>query len=161
MRLPAAILMGALILAGCTVQADFAVVNQAPWPARLTVRLLKVGQCAIQEHPLIAVAPAPELEPGVFRRRQPHWAPLGPQEFNISEADCVLTVDVPPETAIRVARLANHPPPASAEPWLLAVQEVSVRWSTGQAADLGTESLMRLFRKARPGVYAVDMRPAA
>jgi hypothetical protein len=160
-RLTATTLVCALALVGCTVEADFAVVNATPWPAALSVRLLKTERCSAAAHSSVATAPASELQPGLFRRQQRAWVPLDRQEFEISDLDCVLRVEVPPETAIRVARFFNHPPPAKAAAHLLAVQEVSVTWQPQGATQFDTASLMKAFRKARPGVYAIYPQPAA
>lgn len=147
-------------ITGCGYRLQFAVANTSSMDAVLTVHLNRQAECRLDAS-VFAFAPAKELKPGWFRRKQPNWVAMQPDSFTLSGETCTFTAPLAANTAMKIAEGYYHPEPKNVELSWLLVQQVSTQWSDGAVQHFKPEELAEQFVEARRRLWAIFPSPDA
>ncbi len=153
-RLVRALLL--LPLAACSWITDFAVSNRSEVPIRVELHSPydDPKTCRIWLQFSLALAPSTSLDGW---RPRPEWTPLPLEEVHVDRERCSLALELPPATALRIARGTNYSGPESGRSGELADLELVLTTKSGKLAFAGLE-LVRAFEKRNRGLYELAYR---
>jgi hypothetical protein len=128
----------ALSASSCSWETDFVVVNATKSPVLVVYRLKK----SLVEAPYNLVWP-PEIAEVSESERDESWQPAEPKEANQT-----VTVQLPPNHALRIARMNNYTRPKLSSWAEFPIEEIEVKTAKGNLRYCGT-SLLLAFEGAR------------